>query len=311
MRIAVMGAGAVGGYFGAKLAAAGHELGFIARGAHLTALKRDGLTIESYAGNFSIERSVFTDNPSEIGMVDLVLFCVKSYDTAAAAERIRPLVGPQTWILSMQNGIDNPDKIASVWGPDRILAGVVYIGAAVPKPAVVQHSAGGSIIFGVIDGGDSGKAKALAETFSAAGIPAEFAAEIRTAQWRKLLWNSPFCAISCIARATVKGILDSESLRELAVDCMMEVRDAAATAGVHLDDSSIPDTLAFSRGLGDFKPSMLQDLEAGKPLEHRAFNGMVADLMEHAGKSAPINRVFTQTLSYIDHKIRSELGSKP
>lgn len=306
MRIAVMGTGAVGGYFGAKLAAAGHDVGFVARGAQLAALKLHGLTIASHAGNFSITHAVFTDEPAEIGVVDLVLFCVKSYDTLAAAEKIRPLVGAQTQILSLQNGIDNPDKIASLWGPSRILAGVVYIAAAIERPAVILHSAGGRIVFGIIDGRDTTRAGSLQDILSAAQIPSEFTPEIRTAQWRKLLWNAPFCAISCLVRATVEDILGSDSLRQLAIDCMTEVREAAATKGIWLEETSIADTLAFSQGLGSFKPSMLQDLEAGKPLEYQAFNGIVADLLN---KTGTVNRVFAQTLSYIDARIRSEIRS--
>jgi 2-dehydropantoate 2-reductase len=299
-----MGAGAVGGYFGAKLAAAGHEVSFIARGAHLAALKRHGLSIESYAGNFLVDGCVFTDDPAKIGTVDLVLFCVKSYDTPRAIEIIRPLVGPQTSILSLQNGIDNPDQIASIWGSAQTLIGVVYIGAAVLRPGVIQHTAGGRIVFGIVEGGDSIRALNVQRTLSAAGIPCDFSADIRQAQWRKLLWNAPFCALSCLARATVKDILDSDSLRQLAIDCMAEVRQAAEITGIFLEGSAIDETLAFSQGLGGFKPSMLQDLEAEKPLEYQAFNGLVADLLARAGRSATVNRVFTQLLTHIDHTIR-------
>src|SRR5690242_13134572 len=124
MRIAVMGAGAVGGYFGAKLAAAGHNAAFIARGSNLAALRSAGLRVESYQGNLHVTGALFTDRPEQIGAVDTVLFCVKSYDTKTAASAIAPLVGPRTTIVSLQNGIDNPALLARLWGSERVLAGI-------------------------------------------------------------------------------------------------------------------------------------------------------------------------------------------
>jgi 2-dehydropantoate 2-reductase len=308
MRIAVMGAGAVGGYFGGKLAAAGHNVSFIARGGHLEALQRHGLTVESFQGDFHIEEGVFTGDPAQIGGVDLALFCVKSYDTLAAVKEIAPLIGQQTQILSLQNGVDNADKISQLWGNERTLAGVVYIGAAIARPAVVKHSSGGRILFGALDGAIRATAKRVEQALCAAGIPCELSADIRKAQWRKLLWNAPFCAISCLTRATVKEIVESDSLRPLAIDCMMEVREAANTQGVALEQALVDETLTFSKSLGDFKPSMLQDLEARKALEYEAFNGIVVDLLHQTGKQAPINQVFYSTLSYIDKNIRSQVS---
>src|SRR5687767_10962014 len=129
MRIAVMGAGAVGGYFGAKLGAAGHEVVFIARGKHLEAMRRTGLRVDSPHGELRLSDSLFTSNPAEFGTADLVLFCVKSYDTETAAKALAPLIDDTTMILSLQNGVDNPEKIARVWGGKRTFAGVVYLGA--------------------------------------------------------------------------------------------------------------------------------------------------------------------------------------
>ena len=152
LRIAVIGTGAVGGYFGAKLAAAGHELVFLARGKHLDALRRDGLRIVSPSGNRHVRNAVFTASGEAIENVELVLFCVKSYDTETAAKAFAPLVGARTTILSLQNGVDNPEKLAELWGDDRILAGVVYIGAQIDAPGVIHHANGGKIVFGRLDG---------------------------------------------------------------------------------------------------------------------------------------------------------------
>lgn len=308
MRIAVMGTGAVGGYFGAKLAAAGHDLVFIARQRNLAALRRDGLRITSPTGDLHVRSGLFTDSPADAGTVDLVLFCVKSYDTARAAAALAPMISKQTAILSLQNGVDNSDKIAGLWGTERTLASVVYIGALVTVSGVIEHSSGGKIVLGPLSGQASDTARVVEQTLLRAAIPCAISAAIEQVQWAKLLWNAPFCAISCLTRSTVAEIVDSECLTQLARDCMAEVQAAARTRGIDLKAELFDQTLAFSQGLGEFKPSMLQDLEAGKPLEYEALNGIVMRLLEEAGEQAPINRVFHDTLSFLDKKIREEVS---
>jgi 2-dehydropantoate 2-reductase len=305
MRIAVMGSGAVGGYFGARLAAAGQEVNFIARGNHLAALKRSGLYIESFQESLHVPSALFTDDPQAADTADLVLFCVKSYDTDTAARMIAPLVTPITRILSLQNGVDNPSRIARIWSSERTLGGIVYLGAQLVRPGIIRHSSGGRIIFGQLDGSIQEPTRNLQRLISAAKIPCEVSADIVKAQWRKLLWNAAFCAISCLTRGTVKEIIGSASLRKLAVDCMAEVIAAAKTQGVYLEPACIDETLEFSKTLGDFKPSMLQDLEAGKPLEFEAFNGVVLNCLRQSGTAAPVNEVFYGSLAYLDKKIRS------
>jgi 2-dehydropantoate 2-reductase len=286
MRIAVMGTGAVGGYFGAKLAAAGHELVFIARGKHLEEMRRSGLRVESANGDLHIANSLFTSDPDEFGTVDLVLFCVKSYDTDTAAKALAPMLSDATSILSLQNGVDNPEKIARLWGAQRTLAGVVYIGAQIASPGVIVHSAGGKIVFGQSGPDNRAAAELIERTLSAAGINCAINENIETVQWAKLLWNAPFCAISSLSRTNMKEILESDTLKQLAIDCMEEVQAAALTRGIDLPRALFEETIAFSRGLDAFKPSMLQDLEARKPLEYEAFNGIVVRLLRQAGKAA-------------------------
>jgi len=306
MRIAIMGAGAVGGFFGAKLVAASYDVAFIARGAHLAAMQREGLIIESFAGNLHVRDRLFTDDPTEVGIADLILFSVKSYETESAAQALEPMVGEKTVILSLQNGVDNADKIAHIWGVRRTLAGVVYIGSQLSYPGTIKHSAGGRIVFGELDGRVHETTKAVEQVLSSAQIPCEINAEIRKAQWQKLLWNAPFCAISCLARATAKEIAESDSLTMLALDCMAEVKEAANTVSIDLDPALFDETLNFSSSLGEFKPSMLQDLEAGKPLEFEAFNGIVVSLLQQAGKQAPTNQVFYRVLKHLDKNIRAQ-----
>jgi 2-dehydropantoate 2-reductase len=301
-----MGAGAVGGYFGARLAAASNDVAFIARGLHLMAMRQQGLALESPQGNLHIRDALFTDDLSQVGAVDIVLFCVKSYDTDAAASKLVSLIGDHTIILSLQNGVDNADTIAQRWGHQRTLAGVVYIGSQLLQPGKIRHSSGGRIVFGEPDGQVHESTQAVERLLSSARISCEVSKEIRNIQWRKLLWNAPFCAISCLTRTNVKEIVESDSLTKLALDCMTEVREAAQTQAIDLDPALFEDTLNFSKSLGDFKPSMLQDLEAGKPLEYEAFNGIVVELLGRIGKQAPTNQVFYGALKYLDKKIRTE-----
>ncbi|HEY3305812.1 MAG TPA: 2-dehydropantoate 2-reductase [Candidatus Binatia bacterium] len=309
MRIAVMGAGAVGGYFGARLAAAGQNVAFIARGSHLDAMRKEGLKVKSIQGDLHI-RALFTSDPSEIGSVDLVLFCVKSFDTEDAAVKLAPMIGEKTVVLSLQNGIDNPDKIAARWGKARVLAAVVYLGAAVAAPGKLEHRAGGRIVLGDLDGQTSETAKRVEQVLSGAEIPCALSSEIRKVMWTKLVWNAPFCAISCLARANVREILESDSLKKLAADCMEEVREAARSAGIELAPSVIEETFAFSKTLGNFKPSMLQDLEARKPLEYEALNGIVVRLLREKGKKAPINEAAYAVLKFLDQRIRAGLAHR-
>jgi len=308
MRIAVMGTGAVGGYFGAKLAAAGHDLAFVARGRNLQALRAKGLKVMTPNGDFSVKNALCTDDITKIGRVDVILFCVKSYDTETAAQQIKTLVTDRTVILSLQNGIDNPDKLARLFDIDQILPAVVYVGAQLTTPGVITHSNGGRIVFGQIDGSTRDASKTLRQTLSDAGIPCEISAAIQKMQWTKLLWNAPFCAISSLVRANVKQIVESKTLSALALDCMTEVQAAARVRDIELRREQFDEIMTFSRGLGEFKPSMLQDLEASKPLEYEAFNGIVVQTLGQAQIPAPINQAFYATLRFLDQTLRKQLN---
>ena len=294
----------MGGYFGAKLAAAGHELVFLARGKHLEGLQATGLRVLSPNGDLHIHKADFPASVAQAGVVDMILFSVKSYDTQSAAESLGPLFSAHTTILSLQNGVDNQEKIAAVWRDHPVFPGVVYIGAEISSPGVIRHSNGGKIVFGAADGQRSPSAMQIERLLSGAGIPCQLSSNIYEVQWSKLLWNASFCAISCLARANVKQIVDSAPLTSLAIDCMTEVQSAAELQGVILPRSLFDQTIAFSRGLGAFKPSMLQDLEAGKPLEYEAFNGVVARLLQASGKAAPINEAFQSLLQQLERHSR-------
>jgi 2-dehydropantoate 2-reductase len=300
-----MGAGAVGGYFGARLAAAGHDVSFIARGEHLRAMQKSGLRIKSILGDLEIH-STFVSSSDQIAPVDLILLAVKSQDTEVAAKSLTSFMGPRTTVLSLQNGVDNAEKIARLWGSGRTLAAVAYIVARVSAPGTIEHSAGGRLVLGSVDEGGQEYARAAHSTFAAAHIFCDISSDIRTVLWKKLAWNSPFCALSCLLRMKVGELLGLASLEAIVRSCIEEVRDAARCRGVDLPASLAQEALSFSTTLRDAKPSMLQDLEAGKPLEYEALNGIVVKILQQAGKRAPLNEIFYTALKQIDRELRAK-----
>ena len=303
MRVAVMGAGAVGGYFGARLAASDIDVTFIARGEHLKAMRENGLRIKSIQGDLEIFAN-FASGSDQIIPVDLVLFAVKSQDTEAAARSLAPFMGQKTAILSLQNGVDNTDKIARLWGGDRSLAGVAYIAARVFAPGIIEHSGGGRIILGALHAGGQENARNAHSILTRAKISCDISSDIRADLWKKLAWNAPFCALSCLLHMTVGDISGSPSLEAVIRGCIEEVREAARCVGVDLASSTAQEALSFSTTLRNFKPSMLQDREAGKSLEHEALNGIVVKILQQSGKRAPINEILYGALRYIDQDLR-------
>jgi 2-dehydropantoate 2-reductase len=304
MRVAVMGAGAVGGYFGARLAEAGADVTFMARGEHLRAMQRHGLRITSVRGDLAIHGR-FAAGPDGAGPADLVLLAVKSQDTDAAARALTPLVGRATPILSLQNGVDNAECVARLWGADRSVAGVAYITTRVAAPGVIEHSGGGQIILGATQPGGLATARAAHAILAEARIPCELSAHIGEALWKKLAWNAPFCALACLLRMTVGEILASPGLDGLVRACIEEVREAAAGRGVALPASTAQDLITVSAALRDVKPSMLHDLEAGKPLEHEALNGVVVRALQQVGRRAPVNELLYASLARLDQELRA------
>ena len=305
MRVGVVGAGAVGGYFGARLAASGEEVTFIARGDHLGAMRRDGLRVNSIQGDLQIH-SEFRSSSEPIDPVDVVLLAVKSHDTEEAARSLAPFMGMDTAVLSLQNGVDNADRIARLWGGDRTLAGVAFISARMTAPGMIEHRGGGRITLGPLQAGGQDKARAVHAMLVRARIPCEISPDIRELLWRKLAWNAPFCALSCLLRMTVGDILGSAALETLVRGCIDEVREAARCRGIELPPSIAEEALSVSATMREVKPSMLQDLEAGKPLEHEALNGIVVKILQQSGKRAPINEILYTALRHIDRDLRAK-----
>ena len=301
MRILVHGAGAVGGYFGALLARGGHEVWLVARGENLAALRARGLTVDMGSETLHLASVHAVPAPAEAPRPELVLVCVKSYDTEAAAGALRPVVDPGTILLSLQNGIENEDVLAPSLGLPPLMVALTRIGVELVGPATIHYSGRGTILFGEADGSPSARAQRVAEAFDTAGVPHQLRRDILVAAWEKLAWNAGFNAVTALTRATVAEVLASAGTRDLVVTAMEEVDAVAVAAGIPVRRARTQAVLEDSRsGLPDFQTSMLQDVLRGRRLEHDAINGAVVRAAARSGIAVPVNRALLALLARLD-----------
>jgi len=302
MKILVMGTGAVGSFYGGKLVRAGHDVTFVARGENLRALRQNGLTVKSYQGNFRLEQAHATDQPEEAGVCDLALVCVKSYDTMQAARSMRPAVGPDTSIISLQNGVENEEQLERELGLGNVMGGMAYLGAEVVSPGVVVHSVAGKIALGERDGQRTLEAERVERMFLDAGIDAELSPNITVTLWDKLMWNAAFNAICTLSRSTVGEVLTHRQTRALVRDTMLEVIAVAQAQGLDLKESRADEHIEGSQtpAMSVFATSMAHDLARGKRLEYDALNGAVVRFGERFRVPVPINRTLCSLLACID-----------
>jgi 2-dehydropantoate 2-reductase len=303
MHVLVYGTGAVGGYFGARLAGGGHDVTFVARGANLAALRSQGLRVEmsAPAETIHVQPVRAVERPAEAPAADLVLVCVKSYDTVATADALRPVVGPDTVVLSLQNGIENEAILAERLGLPRLMVGLTRIGVELTAPATVRYSGRGEILFGEPDGRESPRARRLADALAAAGVPHQLRRDVLVAAWEKLAWNAGFNAVSTLADATVREVLAQPACRDLVVRAMEEVDAVAVAMGVPVrrrrTQAVLDDSLS---GLPDFPTSMLQDRRRGRRLEHDAITGAVVRAGGRVGVGVPVNATLLELLARLD-----------
>ncbi len=298
MRIAVMGTGGTGGFFGGLLAKAGEEVTFVARGAHLEAIRAKGLTVKSVlAGNFTIPAKA-TDDPREIGPVDLVLFCVKAYDNALAAEQIRPLIGAETIVLSVQNGVDNEEQIGSAIGREHVVGCVSYISSTIESPGVISQTAGpGRIVLGEMEGGVSPRTERIQKTLKNAGIAAEVHPDIQVALWQKFITICGANGVTALTRLPMGLILACEEARQLLKGTMEEVEAVARAKGARVPQGIVEQSMAFFSSLEpSMRGSMYYDLAADRRLELDILNGAVFRLGQEHGIATPFNFVIYAAL---------------
>jgi 2-dehydropantoate 2-reductase len=292
VRIAVVGAGGVGGYYGGLLAAAGEDVGFIARGPHLQAMRAEGLRVSDRQRDIHLAPTRATDDPEEIGPVEVVLFCVKLYDTEAAAALLAPLLGPETILLPLQNGVDSADRLAGFVAADRILPGAAWLYAHVAEPGVVRCTSEKSgIVFGESDGSRSARARRLGEACAQAGIEVNLSTEIEKEVWSKFVQLASNAALSTLSRLNLYHVYRDSDLRPLLEAAMAEAMAVAAAKGIALDDDLIQRTTAQADGFQpDLTNSMHNDLKAGRRLEVAHLSGHIARLGDAFGVPVPIHR---------------------
>jgi len=292
MRIAAMAAGGVGGYYGAKLAAAGHDVYFIARGAHKQAIEKEGLVVESVNGNIHVEKANVTDNPATVGPVDVVLFAVKLWDTETAAEMCRPLLGPNTRVITMQNGVDSYERIAPIVGAARAIPAVTYVATVIDRPGVIrQDSKFQSIICGTPDGRADAPLSAFVDAAKAAKIDITLSDDIQRDRWHKFIFLSATSGATAVTRVSMGPILTDPDMRAMFLALMRETLKVGQAKGVALADAYPDERLAFAdkNVPPSMKASMANDLDRGNRLELDWLAGTVSRMGREFGVPTPVN----------------------
>jgi 2-dehydropantoate 2-reductase len=292
MRIAAMAAGAVGGYFGARMAAAGHDVFFIARGANLEAIKKSGLKIESVHGDVHLPKPNVTDDPAKVGPVDIVLFAVKLWDTEKAAELTRPLIGPATRVITLQNGIDSVERVAPILGAEHTIGGAAYIATVIASPGLIkQTSQFAKMRFGRADKRPDAALQAFADAGKAAKIDIGISTDIERERWEKFAFLTAMSGATSALRSPIGPIAADPELRTFFRTLMEEVIAIAKAKGVTLDPAYLEERMKFvtSKIEPGMKASMAHDLERGNRLELDWLAGRVRELGRALNIPTPAN----------------------
>jgi len=309
MRIAVFGAGGVGGYFGGRLAQAGQEVIFIARGAHLQAMRRFGLRVDSLKGDFTLPSVQATDAPAQAGEVEAVLVAVKAWQVPEAARAMSPLVGERTCVLPLENGVEAPEQLAEALGAPRVLGGLCHISAYIAAPGHIKHvGIEPHVALGELDGRRSERAERLRLAFEQAGVWAEVLDDIQAAMWEKFLFIAAISGVGAVTRAPAGVVRQVSGARGLLEAAMEEICALARARGVKLADDILTRTLAFVDGLPPgVTASMQRDILEGRPSELDSQNGVVVRMGAQAGVPTPVNAYLYHSLLPQEMRARGEL----
>ena len=298
MRIAVVGAGGVGGGFGAALAQAGADVTFIARGAHLAAMKSTGLRIDSPRGNTHLVPTQATDDPRTVGPVDYVLFCVKLWDVESAGEHVKPMVGPNTAVIPLQNGIDAPERLLPILGDKAVMGGVAQISASITVPGVVtQVGTFMRLVFGELGGSKSPRGEAFFDMCKKAGFDATHSDQIVTDLWMKFILLATNASMTALTRQPIGKLRDDPDIRPQFIAAYKEVIDVGRAKGVKLPDTALDTMLAFNAGApAGMKASMALDLDRGNRIELPWLGGKVVELGRQLGVPTPTHALMYAAL---------------
>ena len=306
MNIAIYGAGGLGGFYGARLACAGNDVAFIARGAHLAAIRERGLEVRSPLGDMRLPKPVATDDPADIGPVDLVLVAVKTWQIPDVGAAMGPLLGDRTMVLPFLNGVEASDELAAVIGPAPVLGGLSKVFSKVESPGVIHHFTGNVFVaFGELDGSESERVRSLLEVFSAAGIDAEAPPAIRVELWKKLLLVSSWAGLGALARSPMGVMRDDPGTRALIERSMGEGLAVARATGHDIERAYRDEMWAFYRGMpAGATASMQRDIMDGRPSELDAWNGAICRFGAGAGVETPVHSFTYHTLAPMERRAR-------
>ncbi len=312
MKIAIMGTGSIGGYFGGRLAKAAEDVVFIARGVQLKALRERGLTVRSVFGDFHLPEVRATDNPAEVGPVDLILVCVKAYDTDTEALSIRTMISDTTAVISLQNGVDNAVRLIGALGPQHVLSGLCTISSAVAEPGVIEQvSQFARVVFGELDGRVTPRAERILASFQNAGIEIVLSTNIQKDIWTKFLFIATHGSMTAVTQSPIGPIRDTQATWEMYVNAMHEVNAIARAKGIDLGPDAVEKQLDFvGRMAPEIKSSMLVDVERSNPLEVETFSGMVIRLGSELNVPTPVHRCIYAILKVEDVRNRARRAEK-
>jgi 2-dehydropantoate 2-reductase len=287
-----MGAGSVGGYLGGMLARGGHEVSLIVRGAHLEAIRTNGLRVLRDHEEFTVSCAA-TDDPREVGTVELALLTTKTYQNGVSVPAMAPMVGPETTVVCLQNGVDSYLGVAETFGAERVMAGAVYIEAGREGPGTVRQAGDVvRVVFGEADGSLSERGRAIESALRDSGIPAELTSDVRTGLWSKFLFIATMAGVTTLARQTMAEIMPRPEWRDVILGCLREIESVGRASGINLDPNIVQDTVDYMEGsLEQMHASMHADFMAGRPLELEALNGAVVRAGRAAGMATPINNI--------------------
>jgi 2-dehydropantoate 2-reductase len=297
MKIAIFGSGGVGGYFGGRLAASGEDVTFIARGSHLVALQSDGLHIDSPLGALHLPKVQATDRPQAVGPVDVVLFTVKLYDVDAAAATLGPMIGPNTVVITLQNGVDAMDMVAKHVGEDHVAGGAAYIVVVIDKPGYLRHTAAQQLVFGERDGRKSDRLVAFEQAGLKAGFQAKASGDVDAALWTKFVRLAAWSGMTTVTRSPMGVLRDDPQLLAMMMSAIEEVIAVGRARGITFSPDLMEGTLAQIKNFpAGSKSSMLEDLERGRRLELPWLSGAVVRLGKEVGVPTPTHQFIAAVL---------------
>jgi 2-dehydropantoate 2-reductase len=310
MRIAVFGTGGAAGYFGGRLAQAGEEVVFIARGEHLQALRTHGLRVDSVKGDFMVQSVQASDDPAQLGIVDAILVGVKAWQVPEAARAMRPLVGPKTFVMPLQNGVDAPTELAAVLGAEHVLGGLCRIISFVAGPGQIRHVGGEPYLaFGELDNRPSERTEKLRQAFARAqGVMVEIPADILAAIWQKFLLIASWGGVGAVTRAPIGVLRTLPETRPMLEQAMQEILSVALAHNIALSQEAINHSLAFIDSLPPAgTASMQRDIMEGRPSELASQNGAVVRLGQEVGVATPLHAFIYHSLLPLELRVRGEV----